>query len=99
MRMVQFAIMAVTITVVFAQPIFADEISELKSMVQELKNDYEGRIKTLEAKIEQLETSQSQEVAQLREEIEEGTLNVDYVGRQHDGPFEKGGLVVEDGEE
>jgi len=87
-------IIILVISAFAVHPVFADEVQELKAMVQELKNDYESRIKTLEAKIERLEASQDQKVAELREEIKEGTLNVDYVGR-YGGPFEKGGLVVE----
>ena len=98
MKSTKLWLTAIIMLLFAAQPAFADEVAELKAMVQELKSDYESKIQTLETRINQLENSQDQKVAQLREEIKgeikEGMLSVGYVGR-YDGPFEKGGLVVE----
>jgi len=77
-----------------ATPVSADEVAELKRMVQQLRNDYESKIQALESKIERLEASQNNKVARLKEEIEEKTLNAEYVGR-HNAPVGHGGLVVD----
>ena len=79
------------------QPAFADEIADLKAMVQDIKEDYESKIKTLEARINQLETSQDQKVAGLKKEltaeIEAKTIGADYVGRGN-APVGEGGVMV-----
>lgn len=76
---------AVILTAVFgAQGAGADEISELKIMVEQLREDYESRIEALEAKIKQME----------KEEIKSETLQAEYVGR-HKAPVGSGGWVVE----
>ena len=79
----------------------ADEISELKDMVQEMRADYEIKIKTLEDKIGQLEENQSRQVeasvASMREEVKQEikaeSWNAEYVGR-YEGDFKKGGLEI-----
>lgn len=82
-------------------PVYADDIGELRNMVIELKNDYETKIKALEAKITQLENNQEKTVedkvatlrTEIKEEIKKESLNVEYVGR-HNAPVGDGGLVV-----
>lgn len=83
------------------RPACADEVAELKAMVQQLRNDYESKIQSLEAKIGQLEANQAQKVSdqvarfreEIKQEIKEETLQVDYVGR-HNAPVGAGGLLV-----
>ncbi len=101
MQFIRTAVVGCMILVSAIGPAGADEVSELKVMVQQLKSDYESRIQSLEAKIQQLEAGQDQKVAdkvtQLREEIKQEikdeTLQVDYVGR-HNAPVGDGGLLV-----
>jgi len=79
------------------RPVFADELSDLKAMVQELKVDYETKIHALETKIDQLKTDQDQKVeskiAELENEMKEESTRVEYVGR-HNAPVGDGGLLV-----
>jgi len=93
----KIAVMSVLGLTMMITPVWADEMAELKSMVQDLKNDYESRIKTLEARIEQLENTQDQKVAimkeEIKEEIEAQAISADYVGR-HNAPVGSGGLMV-----
>ena len=101
MKFVRIAATVCMVLMLAIGPAGADEISELKAMVQQLKSDYESRIQGLEAKIQQLEAGQEQKVTdkvtQLREEIKQEikdeTLQVDYVGR-HNAPVGDGGLLV-----
>jgi hypothetical protein len=82
--------------------VFADDIADLKAMVEDMRNDYEVKIKMLENKIDRLELSQEKQVedkvakmrVNLKEEIKSKGLGVDYVGR-HNAPVGDGGLVVE----
>ncbi|MCA9401980.1 MAG: hypothetical protein KC713_10150, partial [Candidatus Omnitrophica bacterium] len=88
------------------QPVYAQDVSELKTMIQELRSEYESKIEMLENKIEQLETNQQRQVEakvnekiitlkrDLEKNIEEQTLNAEYVGRDHER-FGKGGMVVD----
>ncbi len=80
------------LTLVWTQPVWADSIEEIKAMMQEMKADYETRIKELEGKVDALSAKQSEQVAQL-EKIEEKSLDVEYVGRDN-APVGRGGLVV-----
>lgn len=101
MKFVRIMAMVCMVFMLGIGPAGADEISELKAMVQQLKNDYGSRIQGLEVKIQQLEAGQEQKVVdkvtQLREEIKQEikdeTLQVDYVGR-HNAPVGDGGLLV-----
>ncbi|MDO8580713.1 MAG: hypothetical protein Q7S13_04465, partial [Candidatus Omnitrophota bacterium] len=56
-------------------PVQADEVSELKMMVEQLRSDYESKIESLEAKIAELEKTQDQKVdekvATLSEQIKQ----------------------------
>ena len=101
MKFIKIAVAVCMVFMLAVGPVGADEVSELKAMVQQLKNDYESRIQGLETKIQQLEAGQDQKVAdkvtQLREEIKQEikdeTLHADYVGR-HNAPVGDGGLLV-----
>lgn len=97
MQSIRLLIATAVITSLTIPPVFADEVAELKSMIQELRNDYESRIQALEAKIGELESGQDREVAALkeevREEILEKTVTAEYVGRYH-APAGNGGLLV-----
>jgi len=101
MKFIRIAVVVCMVFMLSIGPAGADEISELKAMVQQLKSDYESRIQGLEVKIQQLEAVQEQKVVdkvtQLREEIKQEikdeTLQVDYVGR-HNAPVGDGGLLV-----
>ncbi len=91
----------------FSLPAQAETLEELKSMMQQMKTEYEGRINTLEKKIDALETQQkkdsvrveqlnnqqSEKVAAIESKIEEKSLNVEYVGR-YKAPEGNGGLLV-----
>ena len=101
MRFIRITAAALVILTLGIRPSGADEVFELKVMVQQLRSDYESKIQSLEAKIGQLEASQEQrvtdKVTQLREEIKQEikdeTLQVDYIGR-HNAPIGDGGLLV-----
>ena len=73
MRFIRITAAALVILTLGIRPSGADEVFELKVMVQQLRSDYESKIQSLEAKIGQLEASQEQrvtdQVTQLREEI------------------------------
>ena len=97
------SLVALLTTMAFISPsVSANELSELKTMVEQLKSDYESKITTLEAKIQALEANQEKKVndkmAELRDEIKEEikneSLQVEYVGR-HNAPVGEGGLVVD----
>jgi len=83
------------------RPAFADELADLKAVVQELKGEYETRIQNLEAKIERLEAEQDKKVSDqvaaikenIKKEIKEESFQADYVGR-HNAPAGNGGLLV-----
>ncbi|OGX19931.1 MAG: hypothetical protein A2Y04_04105 [Omnitrophica WOR_2 bacterium GWC2_45_7] len=82
-------------------PVYADSIEELKTMILQLKDDYESKIQALQAKVDQLEANQELKVSdkvdeirdQIKEEVKAETLNVEYVGRRQ-GPVGSGGLLV-----
>ena len=97
MKSIKLVITAVIVTGFITQPVFADEISELKAMVQELKSNYEFKIETLESRIEELETTQVRNITTIKEEIKEEiaaeTISAEYVGRGN-APVGDGGLVV-----
>lgn len=86
-------VMALAITAVPITPTWADDISELKEMIVEMRSDYEDRIAQLEAKIDSLESTQKKEVSQLASEIKENTMSIEYVGRNQ-GDVGPGGLLV-----
>ncbi len=71
----------------------ADEISNLKKQVQELRNDYETKIQKLQTQIDKLSKNQEEKVAKIEEKIDKKLLGVEYVGR-YEGPFGKGGLLI-----
>lgn len=71
----------------------ADEIGDLKKEIERLRRDYEARIQKLENQINVMGENQKEEIAQLREEVDEKALGVEYVGR-YEGPFKKGGLII-----
>lgn len=86
-------------------PASADEVAELKEMIQQLRSDYETRIDMLEKKIDRLTSDQQKTTAQLEQKIDmqvasvqknvdDKMLNVDYVGRGN-APVGSGGLVVD----
>ncbi|MDP3732291.1 MAG: porin, partial [Candidatus Omnitrophota bacterium] len=72
---------------------FADDIGDLKKQIQELRNDYEGKIQKLQAQVNALSSKQEEKIAKIEEEVEKKMLNVEYVGR-YQGPFGKGGLLI-----
>ncbi|MDP2933194.1 MAG: porin, partial [bacterium] len=72
---------------------FADDMGDLKKQIQELRNDYEGKIQKLQAQVDALSSKQEEKIAKIEEEIEKKMLNVEYVGR-YQGPFGKGGLLI-----
>ncbi len=93
------AVMIAALTVTTAS---ADEVAELRAMIEDMRRDYESRIQMLEDKIDRLEASQErvveQRVAEVREEIKEDMRDsgwkAQYVGR-YEGDFQKGGFEVE----
>lgn len=101
MRFVRIITAVLMISMQGIRPAGADEVSELKTMVQQLRNDYESKIQALESKIEQLEIGQEQKVSdqmtqlreELKKEIKEESLQVEYVGRRQ-APAGAGGLLV-----
>lgn len=89
MKGVRILIQSLIICSLIIEPAAADELSELKAMVQELKTTYETKIQALEIKIDQLEANQEKRI----EEIKSESLQVDYVGR-HNAPAGDGGVLV-----
>ncbi|MCB9748081.1 MAG: hypothetical protein H6755_06715 [Candidatus Omnitrophica bacterium] len=84
------------------KPAAADEISDLKAMVLQMREDYEEKIEMLEGRIQQLEQGRDRMVSErvaeikkdLKEEIKKESINVEYAGR-HNAPVGDGGVVVE----
>ena len=95
------------LTVFLVQPAQAETIEDIKTMMEEMKADYETRIKELERKIEDLGTQQQEDsvkieaitnkhqeqVAQLEEKMEDKQSNFEYVGRGN-APVGRGGLLI-----
>lgn len=83
------------------QPCFAQDASELRAMVEELRKDYEVKIMDLEKKISHLENKQDEKVEQkvaqlkdqIRDEMKNSAIDVEYVGR-HNAPVGDGGLLI-----
>lgn len=102
MKIVRSALAILMVLMLSMPVVWADDVAELKIMVEQLRNDYEAKIQSLENKIAQMEKNQTiqveQKVAQLTEQIKkdikEDEFSVDYVGR-YDGPFGKGGVVID----
>lgn len=82
--------------------VFADDVSELKTMISQMREMHESQMKILEEKIERLEASQNnqgeEKLAEIKEEIKQEikdeSWKTQYVGR-YEGEFEKGGLEIE----
>ncbi len=73
---------------------FAGEIEELKKEMAALRADYESKINMLMTQVDSLarkEKETSERVGNLT-----SGLSTEYVGR-HNGPFNKGGLIVREG--
>lgn len=95
------------LTVFASLPVRAETIEDIKTAMEEMKREYEARIKGLEAKIETISTQQQEDSAKIEEitikhdkqvssieqKIEAKTLNVEYVGRGN-APVGRGGLVI-----
>ena len=77
--------------------VFADEVAELKQLIQQLRQDYEARLKALQDKIDVIaknqETAKEDLEQKIEKRIEEKTISAEYVGR-YEGPFGKGGLLI-----
>src|SRR3989338_801772 len=71
----------------------ADEIDDLRSEMQKLKEDYESKIQKLQTQIETLDKRQEERASKIEEKVDKKVLNVEYVGR-YEGPFGKGGLLI-----
>mgnify|MGYP001565137916 CR=1 FL=1 len=101
MRIVKILVVALIVMAWVNRPVCADPIDELKTMIQQLKDDYESKIQALQTKVDQLETNQEQKVmdkvaemsAQIKEDVKAEAMHVDYVGRRQ-GPVGSGGLLV-----
>ena len=72
----------------------ANELSQIKQQMNAMKADYEAQIKRLLERVEVLEEKQTKEVAKINEKIDKSLIDIDYVGR-YEGPFKKGGLVID----
>lgn len=95
------------LTVALSLPAKAETIEEIKVMMEEMKKEYEARIKGLETKIEALSSQQQEDgarikeitanhdeqLAAIKEEVQTKNVNVEYVGRGN-APVGQGGLVV-----
>ena len=94
-------LMCVFLVGIQISPVYADELSDLKILVQQMKSEYESKIRDLETKIERIESNQNSSVeakvsemrTELKEEIKKETFQVEYVGR-HNAPVGDGGIVV-----
>ncbi len=77
------------------RPAAADEVAELKAMIREVRQDYEEKIRRLEARVAELESRETTEASsEAGAEASVGPRGVRYVGRHH-GPVGQGGLVLE----
>lgn len=102
MKVMRSLLAALISAALIVSPAAADDVTELKTMIEEMRRDYESRIQMLEDKIDRLEASQEQQVqervaevrAELKEEIKDSGWKARYVGR-YEGDFEKGGFEVE----
>ncbi len=79
---------------ILSGPAKAEPVSELKEQLKDLREKYETKIDKLSERISKLEKDQKEEVAKINEKIDKNLLDVEYVGR-YDGPFKKGGLIIE----
>ncbi|MDZ4242672.1 MAG: porin [Candidatus Omnitrophota bacterium] len=106
MRRVSLLVMFCCLTVLWPRPARAENLDEIKVMMQQMKADYEARIKELETKIENLNAQQQEDSARIEAittrqedqvaaagEPEKQGLDVEYVGRGN-APVGRGGLVV-----
>lgn len=102
MKILGIMLTALITAMLTISPVWADEVEELRTMIQDMRRDYESRIQILEDKIDQLQVSQERQVekkvaaahAELKQEIADGSWKAQYVGR-YEGDFQKGGLEVE----
>ncbi|MCA9403418.1 MAG: hypothetical protein KC897_06530 [Candidatus Omnitrophica bacterium] len=106
MKVFRSLLAAVMVAALTVSPAHADEVAELRAMIEDMRRDYETRIEMLEGKIERLEAGQEEavdrRVAEVREELKEeirrdtadGGWKAQYVGR-YEGDFQKGGFEVE----
>ncbi|MFA5059679.1 MAG: porin [Candidatus Omnitrophota bacterium] len=95
------------LTIFLSWPVGAETIEDIKVMMDQMKTDYETRIKELEGKVEALgvqqkkdsakisevATKHEEQVAQIEQKIENTALDVEYVGRDK-APVGRGGLLV-----
>lgn len=101
--------LAVFISTVFlSMPAGAETLEEIKTAMEEMKKDYEARMKVLEEKVEALSAEQKDDSARIEEikieqdlraagtepRLESRTLDVEYVGRGN-APVGNGGLVIQ----
>lgn len=73
--------------------VMADEVGDLKIQIEQLRQDYEAKIQSLQNQINALGKKQEEKVSKIEEKIEKKLINVEYVGR-YEGPFGKGGLLI-----
>ncbi len=93
MKKVRFIFAALWVILFLTRPAGAETLDDIKTMMQQMKADYEARITALEAKIDAMSVNHDAQVAKIEETIESKTLDVEYVGRGN-APVGKGGLVV-----
>jgi len=79
--------------ITWTSAVFADDIGDLKRQIQELREDYETKIRKLQVQVDALSVKQEEKVAKIEEKIDKKLINVEYVGR-YQGPFGKGGLLI-----
>ncbi len=85
--------MILTIGIFFTDLCWAGDIDDLRREMQELRQDYESKIRNLQVQLDALSKDQEKKIAQIKEKVDERFLDVEYVGR-YEGPFKKGGLLV-----
>jgi len=71
--------------------------AQLENLMKEMKNmrqDYEARITELQSQVVELSKSVKTQPMPVEKLADQKGTHVDYVGR-YDGPFQKGGLIVE----
>lgn len=103
MKMLKVILSLMIIVTLAVPPVYADEVAELKEMIQDMRQEYESRIQNLEAKIETLEKKRDDQVEakvaemrdDLKEEIKSASWSAHYDGRDHNATVGKGGMVVE----
>lgn len=96
MVVLRFAVLTMVLIVSGILPCgiaFADEMGDLRKQIQELREDYEGKIGRLQSQVDALSNGQEEKIAKIQKKVDDRLITTEYVGR-YEGPFGKGGLLI-----